>query len=33
VHGEDGLMWLKVNMRLPKDVAIKIFMLLNETDK
>lgn len=33
VHGEDGYMWLKVNMRLPKDVAIKVFMLINETDK
>lgn len=33
VHGEEGLMWLKVNMRLPKATAIKIFMLLNEADK
>lgn len=33
VHHEDGYMWLKINMRLPKDVAIKIFMLLNEADK
>lgn len=33
VHGEDGLMWLKVNMRLPKATAIKVFMLLNDADK
>jgi len=33
VHGEEGLMWLKVNMRLPKATAIKVFMLLNEADK
>lgn len=32
-HGEDGQMWLKVNMRLPKATAIKVFMLINETDK
>lgn len=31
VHGEEGLMWLKVNMRLPRATAIQIFMLLNET--
>jgi hypothetical protein len=30
VHGEDGYMWLKVNMRVPKDVAAKVFWLLNE---
>jgi transcriptional regulator with XRE-family HTH domain len=30
IHGEDGYMWLKVNMRLPKAVAIKVFMLINE---
>jgi transcriptional regulator with XRE-family HTH domain len=30
IHGEDGYMWVKVNMRLPKAVAIKVFMLINE---
>lgn len=29
VHGEPGYMWLKVNMRVPKDVGVKIFMMLN----
>lgn len=32
IHGEDGYMWLKLDMRLPKAVAIKVFMLVNETD-
>ena len=32
IHGEEGYMWLKLNMRLPKPIALKIFMLLNEAD-
>lgn len=30
VHGEEGYMWLKVNMRVTKDVAAKVFWMLNE---
>jgi len=30
VHGEEGYMWLKVNMRVTKDVAAKVFWTLNE---
>lgn len=33
IHGESGYMWLKINMRLPRDIAIKVFMLINEANK
>ncbi|MDI3512243.1 MAG: hypothetical protein PWQ61_3010 [Betaproteobacteria bacterium] len=29
--GAEGYMWLKLNMRLPKAVAMKIFMLAQES--
>jgi transcriptional regulator with XRE-family HTH domain len=32
IHGEDGYMWLKVNMRLPKATALRVLMLINEAD-
>ncbi len=33
IHGEDGYMWLKLDMRLPREIAVKVFMLVNEADK
>jgi hypothetical protein len=32
VPNEEGYMWLKLNMRLPKKVAIQIFMLAQENE-
>lgn len=33
IHGEDGYMWLKLDMRLPREIAVKVFMLVNEANK
>lgn len=32
VPNEEGYMWIKLNMRLPKKVAMQIFMLAQEHD-
>ena len=32
VPNEEGYMWIKLNMRLPKKVAMQIFMLAQEND-
>lgn len=32
VPNEEGYMWLKLNMRLPKKVAMQIFMMAQEHD-
>lgn len=32
VPNEEGYMWIRLNMRLPKKAAMKIFMLVQEDD-